>query len=94
MSYIPENETKDDEFTAKVNSGLQVILLAKLNKRYNDYLKGTQEKNIMVQNHSLHALIDECRGKAQFPEISRKFVEEKLKITYQNLLLMKRNRKI
>lgn len=94
MSYIPENETKDDEFTAKVNSGLQVILLAKLNKRYHDYLKGIQEKNIMAQNHSLHALIYECRSKAQFPEISRTFVEEKLKITYQDLLLMKRSRKI
>lgn len=94
MSNKTETEIKEKQFTDTVNSGLQVTLLAKLNKRYNDYLKGTQEKNIMVQNHSLHALIDECRGKAQFPEISRKFVEEKLKITYQDLLLMKRNRKI
>lgn len=87
-------EIKEDRFTDAVNSGLQTTLLSKLNKRYRDFVKGEQEKNIMVQNHSLHALIDECRSKAQFPEISRKFVEEKLKMTYQDLLLMKRSRKI
>jgi hypothetical protein len=67
---------------------------AKLNKRYREYLNALQKSNIVAQDNALNALMDECRSKEAFAAVARYFVKHKLKISYFDLLAMKRARAI
>jgi hypothetical protein len=67
---------------------------AKLIKRYREYLIALSEKNDLAQKNALRALVDECRSKDAFAGVARYFVKKNLKLTYGDLLSMKRKRLI
>lgn len=67
---------------------------AKLNKRYREYLGALDQGNVLAQNNAMRALIDECRSKEPFAAVARYFVKQHLKISYYDLLEMKRKRLI
>lgn len=67
---------------------------AKLIKRYKEFLYALSQNNVLAQNNALRALMDECRSKEPFAAVARCFVRQKLKISYSDLLAMKRKRQI
>ena len=83
----------DNFYTIVENAQINQLNL-KLGKRYREYLQAIQSGNRLAQNNILKTLLDECRSKENLSAVARKFVEEKLKISYRNLLLMKRHRLI
>ena len=66
----------------------------RLNRRYLNYLVALKNKNDIAQNNALHALIEECRSKETFAAVARYFVKQHLKLSYRDLLAMKRQRQI
>lgn len=66
----------------------------KLYKRYREYLSALKKAEISAQNHALRALLDECRSKEPFAAVARCFVKQHLKLSYRDLLAMKRKRLI
>lgn len=83
-----------DNFYTVVDNAQINHLILKLNKQYRSYLQAIQSGNRLAQNNMLKTLLDECRSKENLSEVARQFVEEKLKMSYRNLLLMKRHRLI
>lgn len=83
-----------DNFYTIVDNAQVTHLTLKLNKQYRSYLEAVQSGNRLAQNNMLNTLLEECRSKENLSEVARQFVEEKLKMSYRNLLLMKRHRLI
>ncbi|WP_146241871.1 hypothetical protein [Pseudomonas jessenii] len=63
---------------------------AKLLRRYKEFVLASGDNNVLAQNIALKALMDECRSKEPYAAVARCFVKQKLKLSYSDLLAMKR----
>lgn len=88
------HELSEQQLMEELENKNKINFLIKLNKKYKDYLKCVEQNNDIAKNNVLSALIDECRSKERLSTVARLFVQEKLNISYSDLLLMKRRRQI
>jgi len=88
------HDLSEQQLMEELKNKNKTNLLIKLNKKYKDYLKCVEQNNDTAKNNALNALIDECRSKERLCTVARLFVQEKLNISYSDLLLMKRRRQI
>lgn len=91
---MSHNNLSEQQVMEVLENKNKTNLLIKLNKKYKDYLRCVEQNNHVAKNNVLSALIDECRSKERLCAVARLFVQEKLNISYSDLLLMKRRRQI
>lgn len=91
---MSHNNLSEQQMMDALENKNKTNLLIKLNKKYKDYIRCVEQNNDVAKNNVLSALIDECRSKERLCAVARLFVQEKLNISYSDLLLMKRRRQI